>query len=407
MKRLPIAFLLAVAVAASGQAQTPDRRGEIALTAPTYQGVTATAPIPPEMHVRNEGGSDGAGLCVISSILANGQYQHVPDLEGAKDSLLWRTAKSRPGGYSPSKLEQLVSETMPNEKWAEYVGRDPSVLDTLSRKGYPIGATMNTGALYGYRPIHHMVSLIEYRNNGLACVVDNNDPGKYHWMPASEFARRWIDGGTGWAWIWTRLPAPTLATAVGGVSLIFAAVVLLIASHRVRWLAPAVVLALAFTGTAHAQTAPCRSGQCPTPVLSAPTPPPTPTMAWHNVTINGQPARVWGWLDGSGYVRYWPQAQPRPQPQPRKKPPVQNYGINLEGLHQPRMEGLRTNDATFRPEIGTPPPTPTIAQTCPGPDCPTSDPTGATTDLSTTAPVCAGILACGLILALVWRRSQP
>ncbi len=96
---------------------------------------------------------------------------------------------------------------MPGEKYASYVGTDRNVLNALTRQGYPVGVTMNTGAFYGYRPIHHMVSLIHYRINGYACVVDNNDPGKFHWMPAAEFDRRWIDGGTGWAFTWTRLRA--------------------------------------------------------------------------------------------------------------------------------------------------------------------------------------------------------
>lgn len=200
---------------ALGQSPTPDRRGEVVLDRPEYKGIKANAPIPTNLHIRNEGGSDGAGLCVISSILANGRYQHVPGLEGGKDSNLWRTAKGRRGGYGPDKLANLVNEVMPGEKWASYVGRDTSILDKLSAEGYPIGSTMNTGALYGYSPIHHMISLTHYsKRDGYACVVDNNDPGKYHWMPTSEYDRRWIDGGIGWAWIWLRKPGNLARVAV-------------------------------------------------------------------------------------------------------------------------------------------------------------------------------------------------
>ena len=172
---------------------------------PSYNGHAADAPIPPEQHIRNEGGSDGAGLCVISSLIINGHWQEVPGLTLASAPTS-AAAKARPGGYSPDKLERLLSEVMPGEKYASYVGTDRNVLDALAQ-GYPVGVTMNTGALYGYRPIHHMVSLIHYRINGYACVVDNNDPGKFHWMPAAEFDRRWIDGGTGWAFTSTRLRA--------------------------------------------------------------------------------------------------------------------------------------------------------------------------------------------------------
>lgn len=224
-----IALILAAILIASSPAiaQQPDRRGEVAIDRPEYQGVRANAPIPPEMHVKNEGGSDRAGLCVISSLLANGQYQRVPGLERGKESGLWRAAKGRPGGYYPEKLAALVDEVMPGEKYASYVGVDISILDQLSKRGYPIGATMNTGSLYGYQPIHHMVSLAHYEQGQWACVVDNNDPGRYHWMPADEFGRRWIDGGEGWAWIWTRLDAPgaghMLAAVVIAAACLFAA----------------------------------------------------------------------------------------------------------------------------------------------------------------------------------------
>jgi hypothetical protein len=224
MKRTVFAVVL-FGLATTCPGQEPDGRGEVALREPEYRGTRASAPIPPEMHLKNEGGSDGAGLCVIASILINGRYQEVPGLEGGKGSRLWQTAKARPGGYYPDKLERLLNEVMPGEKWTSYSGQDATVLDTLSRKGLPIGATMKTGAFYEYQPIHHMISLIEYRTGGLACVVDNNDPGVYHWMPATEFARRWIDGGEGWAFAWSRLP---LAAKVSLI--VLAAAILLFAS---------------------------------------------------------------------------------------------------------------------------------------------------------------------------------
>lgn len=181
------------------------RSDEFPTSAPAYQGVNANAPIPPKFHVRNEGGSDGAGLCVISSLLANGQYQGVPGLMPAKQSKFWQTAKGRPGGYGPDKLIRLLRETLPGEPYTSYTGYDTSVLNDWSAKGYPIGATMNTGALYNYQPIHHMVSLIHYKAGGWACYVDNNDPGVYHWVRSATYDKRWIDG-IGWAMRLDRLP---------------------------------------------------------------------------------------------------------------------------------------------------------------------------------------------------------
>lgn len=224
---LALIFLPCVAVA-----QTPDRRGEIVSEKPEYRGERASAPIPPSMHVRNEGGSDGAGLCVVSSILANGLYQQVPSLnvpnakgEAGKGSQLWRAAKAAPGGYYPEKLARLIQSdpVLRHEKYASYLGtgspKDLEMLERLSKAGYPIGATMNTGALYGYQPINHMISLVHYRRNGVAMVVDNNRPNMYSIMPASEWERRWPDHGVAWAWIWTRLPTTGQAVFISATFL--------------------------------------------------------------------------------------------------------------------------------------------------------------------------------------------
>ncbi len=233
-----LVFLLAFVVG-----QEPDRRGEVALPVPVYQGTEADAPIPKELHFRNEGGSDGSGLCVIASVVINGAYQHVPGLELLKNSPLWLAAKRRPGGYYPGKLDKLVGEVMPGEPWVGYSDSDPAKLsiamDTISRSGRPMGATMNTGALYHYAPIHHMISLVHYRTGELACVVDNNDPGLYHWMPATEFLKRLMDGGEGWVFSWSRLP---LVVKLGVSLVIAAAALLLLAAAGLVFSAAIVVL---------------------------------------------------------------------------------------------------------------------------------------------------------------------
>jgi hypothetical protein len=244
LKRIAIFVgLLLAPLGLAVRAQEPDRRGEVTVDKPVYRGVRASAPIDPKHHVRNEGGSDGAGLCVISSILANGMHQGVPGLATpgydersrsnmpGKGSVLWQTAKARPGGYSPDKLEKLVQTAVPGEKYASYLGTDTSVIEDWSKKGYPIGSTLNTGKLYGYRPIHHMISLIHYRRGSWASIVDNNDPGNFTWMPSAEYDRRWLDGGVGWAFIWTRLPASAKSFAFA-LFLLAAALILLAASRQ-------------------------------------------------------------------------------------------------------------------------------------------------------------------------------
>ncbi|MDR3635310.1 MAG: hypothetical protein P4L84_16015 [Isosphaeraceae bacterium] len=245
MKRL---FLCVLFLTSPALAQKPDYRGEVKTHSTSRKGVKAV-PIPPKYHVQNEGGSDGAGLCVISSLIQNGQYQGVPATRGGKNSPLWRYAKARPGGYGPDKLRAAVDAVAPKEGFASYVGTNTAVLEkiTVDRKT-PVGATMNTGGLYNYAPIHHMISLLHFsRKDGTACVMDNNDQitrderGKlravYRWMPANEFARRWIDGGIGWAWVWTRHARKAVedSAEVAGAALAIAvafAILVVTRSHR-------------------------------------------------------------------------------------------------------------------------------------------------------------------------------
>lgn len=236
---LRLAFATALSGWAGAQSPPPGRT-EVHTDEPFYQGYPAAAPIPPEMHIQNEGGSDRAGLCVISSILADGMFQGVPGLEGGKNSDLWRTAKSRPGGYYPEKLTGLVDETNPGEGYASLLGKDPRDLDKLSKMGYPIGLTMDTGELYGWSKISHMVSYLLFDwDNDIACHVDNNAPGVYTWTSAREALSRAIDDSMGeyWAWIWTRLPESPLSPGTEGEDApIFAAaaVVVLVAIRKSR-----------------------------------------------------------------------------------------------------------------------------------------------------------------------------
>lgn len=208
MKRLVIALALCAPSAAFGQSPPPGRT-EVPTLAPSYLGTLANAPIPPEYHIQNEGGSDGAGLCVVSSELADGLYQGIPGLELGKGSLFWQTAKANPGGYFPEKLIDLAEKTLPGVGYASFLDRDPLVLDRLSKMGYPIGLTMDTGELYQWQKISHMVSNVHFDwQRDLACHVDNNKPGTFVWTSAREALDRAIDDSMGeyWAFVWTQLP---------------------------------------------------------------------------------------------------------------------------------------------------------------------------------------------------------
>lgn len=202
-------------------------RWEEVTNTPEFQGVRASVPVPAEFHIRNEGSSlDGLGLCVGASLLINGAYQGVPGMERGKDSEWWRYLKARPGGSYPEKLEADVRKLYPGEKWVSWTGRVTDLIEEYTRAGYPVAATMNTGIQYGWAPIHHMVSVV-HLDDKLACVVDNNDPGRFHWMSAADYKRRFVDGQTGWLFVWLRNPGRKTTDATSWVLLFAAASVAL------------------------------------------------------------------------------------------------------------------------------------------------------------------------------------
>lgn len=225
---------LATSLVLAGPAESQVRGPAPAvLDRPVYQGHAAHAPVPAKLHVKNEAGSNGLGLCVISSVLSDGLAQQVPGLNipgpgesnlpgrsdkvsdaPGKGSQLWRLAKARPGGYDPYKLPELIEEIYGSKDrapaGATYVNiqsKDVSVLQTLTHKGIPVGITVDNGS--------HMVSLDEFTVGGVAIWHDNNDPARWHAEPASTFVQRITCPPTGlfWAFAWTK-PIPS-ATADG------------------------------------------------------------------------------------------------------------------------------------------------------------------------------------------------
>lgn len=229
-RRGVLLLVLLATWAVETRAQQPDHRGEVITEVPEWRGVRANAPIPSWMHILNEGGSDGAGLCVIASNVIDGAYQDVPGLNEGKESPVWLMAKKRPGGYYPSKLEALFREAGLTTAWFSAEGSADELLPVIeyyTKQGVPVGVTMNTGRFYYYQPIAHMVSCI-HLDETWACIVDNNNPGYYHWMPRAEFARRLTGGRVGWI-----VALLKLATSETAVLLVYAAAGALIAAALV------------------------------------------------------------------------------------------------------------------------------------------------------------------------------
>lgn len=186
---------------------------EVRLARPEYRGERANAPVPPSMHTRNVNPLKPMwGGCAPSSARTAALYHGVP--RGQVDHF-WRLAQDRVGigGTNPQMLHAMLRESMPREKYFEYFGGDADrVLNSLSAKGRLICSWMNTGAQYGYRPIAHWVNVAHYKSGGMACFVDNNDVGFYHWLPAREMANRAMAApGQTWIFCFTRGASGTSA----------------------------------------------------------------------------------------------------------------------------------------------------------------------------------------------------
>jgi hypothetical protein len=160
--------------------------------------------LPGSQHLKNLGGSDGAGLCVFTSISHCARWAHVALLENFRDYMT-----KYPGGGWPAKVDQYIAKIAAEKgiPVPEYIqlegGREQ--LDALKfalKTGRMIGVTYSfspTGR-YNGRRIAHMVNLV-HLDGTTACVLDNNFPGEttYEWMTVEEFIRTFTGGRAGWA----------------------------------------------------------------------------------------------------------------------------------------------------------------------------------------------------------------
>lgn len=158
--------------------------------------------LPGNLHLKNIGGSDGAGLCVFTSITHSARWQNVPLLENFRD---WM--KQFPGGGYPQKVDEMIAK-IAKEKgiaapaYIQVEGDDLEILKLACKTGRMPGVTYSfspTGR-YGGQQIAHMVSL-PHADNQFFAVLDNNYPGDtaYEWLTPEEFKKTYAPGGRGWA----------------------------------------------------------------------------------------------------------------------------------------------------------------------------------------------------------------
>lgn len=177
----------------------------------SQDGVEIDCDLPEPLHMKNCGGSDGAGLCVFTSISHAARWQNVPLLENFRD---WM--RSYPGGGYPEKVDRMVKQIaaeqgVPVPDYVQVESSDLEVLKAACRSGRMPGVTYSfspTGR-YGGGHIAHMVSLVAASDRYFV-ILDNNYPGgnAYEWLTPQEFQKTYAGSGKGWAFILLSPPPP-------------------------------------------------------------------------------------------------------------------------------------------------------------------------------------------------------
>jgi hypothetical protein len=167
--------------------------------------------LPAALRMKNVGGTDGAGLCVWTSITHSARWQG----EAALYTLRADMEKKKGGGW-PERVDQELSAR--GVRYLQYEGRDLEALRAATGAGLMPAVTWNGRGdkHYGGRPIAHMVTLVHADGQHFA-ILDNNFPGTLTRMSPQEFLAGFAGQGSGWAvFLLDRappLPAPVNARA--------------------------------------------------------------------------------------------------------------------------------------------------------------------------------------------------
>lgn len=203
-----VAFLVLFALPVALVAQVSGLGAYLTPESVARDGTPAQIDFPRWLWVRNEGGSDGAGLCVFRSATNSGGIWHRDRIEGFFD---WM--KRKPGGGYPSKFAKMLTQYC-NEQGIEepaYVqvqSSDQSVSEILDLLERAVNDDLMPAITYSFSPsgrygggrVSHMVNLVAARAgpSRLWAIMDNNYDSSYEWMSENDF-RRTFGGGGAWA----------------------------------------------------------------------------------------------------------------------------------------------------------------------------------------------------------------
>jgi hypothetical protein len=178
---------------------------------PSMDGVEVACDLPAARHQRNTGGSDGAGLCVFTSV------GHCADWHGENQLTKFRDwMKSRPGGGYPDKLKKMIAEFsretgITEPPYLQVTNGDVAILEEAHEHRIMLAVTYSgRDGIYYRSSVPHMVNLVCYdKAADRAAILDNNYPGQLLWMSCKDFVERWKEGGGGgWAVALLKPPPP-------------------------------------------------------------------------------------------------------------------------------------------------------------------------------------------------------
>lgn len=182
-----------------------------AVGGPAMDGVEVACDLPASRHQRNTGGSDGAGLCVFTSV------GHCADWHGESPYTRFRDwMKSRPGGGYPEKLKRMITEfsrenNVPEPSYLQVTNGDVAILEEAHEHRIMLAVTYSgRDGIYYRGSVPHMVNLVCFNKQAdRAAILDNNYPGQLLWMSCRDFVERWKEGGGGgWAVALLKPPPP-------------------------------------------------------------------------------------------------------------------------------------------------------------------------------------------------------
>ena len=171
-------------------------------------GTPVQCDLPVKLMMKNRGGTDGAGLCVATSIQGAARWQNV---EMAFDLQAF-AAKQRGGAY-PAKVDQYFKDVakLKGDDVPRYLNletKDIEIMRVALSTGRMVSCTysFSPSKRYGGAIIAHMVSLV-HLDHKWACVADNNFVGTYEWMGIDDFKKTFAYRGNGWCVIFL-VPGP-------------------------------------------------------------------------------------------------------------------------------------------------------------------------------------------------------